>query len=299
MMSSIGIVRSGTGSCNGSFGELLQGVLPGNKKFLVNLKIKNQSNVNLTLSSCQYLEDKESRFVESYRQYSKSYKVLRNLLTDIGCHDDPFLDVQSDIPVGKGLSSSTADMIATVKAVEKALNISLKSEYIGGLLTEIEPNDGLHWPGTAAYHHTTGTLISRFDYVPPLSILGIDFGGVVDTVQFNRIPFTWSDQEMNHYKSLLQKMEEALSSHDLKLICEIATESTLLWQRINPKAGLELVQKLQRDTGALGIINTHSGTLLGLLYDPGQADMDSLLKVVRQRLSIEQVRWFHTVSASV
>ncbi len=297
-MSSPGIVRSGTGTCSGSFGELLQGVLPGNKKFLVNLKIKNCSQVNATLSSCQYFEDKESRFVESYRRFSKSYKVLRNLLTDIGCHDDPFLDVQSNIPIGKGLSSSTADMIATIKAFKKALKISLKSDYIGGLLTEIEPNDGLHWPGTAAYHHTTGKLISRFDYVPPLSILGIDFGGVVDTVQFNRLHFTWSDQEMEHYQSLLKRMEDALNARDLATVCAISTESTLLWQRINPKSELGQVQEFQRETGALGIINTHSGTLLGLMYEPGRSDAGALLKRAKEKWGAEQVRWFHTVSAS-
>jgi uncharacterized protein involved in propanediol utilization len=71
--------KIGMGECYGSFGEILQGVLPGNKKFLINLKIKNKSKVKVTFTNCQYSYEKESNYIESYRKYSKSYKGLRNI----------------------------------------------------------------------------------------------------------------------------------------------------------------------------------------------------------------------------
>jgi uncharacterized protein involved in propanediol utilization len=290
--------RTGIGACNGSFGELLQGVLPGNQKFLVNLKIKRRSHVTVNLSSCQYFAEKESRYADSYKCFSKSYKLLRNLLSDLECHDDYFIDVDSDIPIGKGLSSSTADMIATMRGLEKAMSISLKNEYVSKMLTEIEPNDGLHHPGTSAYHHTTGRLIGSFDYIPPLHILGLDLGGVVDTVAFNAVPRVWQECEMEHYESMLTRMTAALNSKDVNTICSLATESTILWQNVSPKAELEKVLNLASATGALGVLNTHSGSYLGLLYDRSKTP-ELRAELGRKALSVggfKSVDWFETIT---
>ncbi len=274
----------GQGICNGSFGELLQGVLPGNKKFLINLKIGNCSRARVHLMSSSYSREKEAQFAESYRQFSKSYKVLRNILADIGRHDDCLLEIDSNIPIGKGCSSSTADMIAAIQALAGALSLALKPEYIGRMLTEIEPNDGLHYEGTAAYHHTLGELISRFDYVPPLKILGIDFGGVIDTVEFNRTPFVWTEAEMQHYAELLELAQSYLGTADIHGLCRVATESARLWQKVNPKRHLDDVQRFMEDTGGLGIVNTHSGTFLGILYPEQRDDMAELERQVATTL---------------
>lgn len=291
-----GIIRTGEGHCNGSFGELLQGVLPGQKRFLVNLKIKNHSRARVHLSSCQYMGEKEARYAESYRRYSKSYKILRNILTDLGCHDDYLIEIDSDIPVGKGLSSSTADMVATVRAAEQALSVPLKNEYVSRMITEIEPNDGLNWPGSAAYHHTTGVLIYNWDYVPPLRILGLDLGGTIDTVEFNKKPRTWSEAETGGYRDLLKEVADAYERKDADALCRIATESTRRWQSVLPKAELPAVEALMAETGAKGIINTHSGSFLGLIYGAGHPDLESVKKLAQTRLPSASPSWFETVS---
>lgn len=287
---------TGQGTCHGSFGELLQGVLPGSKKFLVNLKIKNTSRARVHLTPSAYSNAKEVQFAESYRSYSKSYKVVRNILVDIGRHDDCYLEMESDIPVGKGCSSSTADMVASIQALASSLSLALKPNYIGRMLTEIEPNDGLHHPGTSIYHHTTGELIARFDYVPPLYILGIDFGGMIDTVEFNRTLLTWTEAEMKHYAALLDEAQELLRDEDVGGLCRIATESASLWQKANPKRQLDAVMQLMRETGGLGIVNTHSGTYLGILYADGTSNIPDLLRRAESVFSDCAVRLFETVS---
>ncbi|MBU4230839.1 MAG: kinase [Proteobacteria bacterium] len=289
---------TGEGSCHGSFGELLQGVLPGNKKFLVNLKIKNASRACLRLMSSAYSNEKEEFFAESYRRYSKSYKVLRNILADIGRHDDCLLEIDSDIPVGKGCSSSTADMIASIQALAASLSLALKPDYIGRMLTEIEPNDGLHYHGTSVYHHTSGELIGRFNYVPPLHILGIDFGGVIDTVEFNRTPFTWTEAEMEYYAVLLEDVKKFLSEEDLFGLCQVATESALLWQKVKPKNEFDCVMRFMKETGGIGIVNTHSGTFLGVLYREGSADLSEILHRAEAALPGYAMQLFNTVSCA-
>ena len=286
---------TGQGICNGSFGEILQGVLPGNRKFLVNLKVRDASRVRMHLTPSAYSNEKEAQFAESYRRFSKSYKVVRNILVDIGRHDDCYLEIESEIPVGKGCSSSTADMVASIGALTSSLSLALKPDYIGRMLTEIEPNDGLHHPGTAAYHHTTGELIARFDYVPPLRIVGIDLGGTIDTVEFNRAPFSWTEGEMERYAALLETARQALAEEDVESLCQIATESTMLWQKVNPKRQLGSVIKFARETGGLGIANTHSGTYLGILFRDGSADLHEILRRAESALPGCAVRLFETV----
>lgn len=289
---------TGQGFCHGSFGEILQGVLPGNKKFLINLKIKSASHARVHLTPSAYSNEKEAQFAESYRSYSKSYKVVRNILADIGRHDDCYLEIDSDIPVGKGCSSSTADMIASIQALASALSLALKPGYIGRMLTEIEPNDGLHFPGTSAYHHTTGELIARFDYVPPLRILGIDFGGTIDTVEFNQRPLSCSDTDMEKYAKLLEEVQQSLRDEDVEGVCRIATESTLLWQKFNPRPQLDSVMQFMRDTGGLGIANTHSGTYFGILYRDGKEDLAEVMSRAESVLPGRAMRLFETVSCA-
>jgi len=288
----------GVGDCYGSFGELLQGVLPGNKKFLVNLQIKNSARAKVHLMPSAYSIEKEALFAESYRAYSKSYKVARNILVDIGRHDDCFLEIDSDIPVGKGCSSSTADMIASIRALASAFSLALKPDYISRMLTEIEPNDGLHYKGSVVYHHTTGELIARYNYVPPLKILGIDFGGTIDTVEFNNTPINWSDAEIEHYEVLLNATQKAFIEEDIDRLCEIATESTFLWDKLNPKHHLQDVMQFMRDTGGLGIVNTHSGTYLGVLYRDEIIDIDEIQSQIPSSIAAIDLNWFETVSCS-
>jgi L-threonine kinase len=290
------ISKAGTGECYGSFGEILQGVLPGNKKFLINLKVKNKSRVEINFTSCKYSLEKEKNYIESYGKYSKSYKVLRNILTDIGYHYDIFINVDSNIPVGKGLSSSTADMVASIKALEQALSITLKKTYISKMISEIEPNDGLHYEGTCFYHHTTGELVNRFDFIPQVHILGIDFGGEFDTVKFNATSIDWSDHEMEEYAQILEDSEKAYAEEDVRKILDIATKSAMMWQKCICRPELNHLLKLKETTGALGVVNTHSGTYLGLVYEPGSVDITGIHALLQKEFPSYNIQWFQTAT---
>lgn len=287
--------RVGVGACHASFGELLQGVLPGGHKFLVNCRIRNQSRVTVQLSDPGYSSDKEKQFARSYVQFPKTYKGLRIFLGDLGRHDDCLVSVESDIPVGKGLSSSTADMVAGVRALSQALSVKLKKDYISRVLSDVEPNDGLHFDATSAYCHTEGRLLANVPWVPPFRILGVDQGGKLDTVAFNQRAIIWSQAQMARYRELLDAMTAALETHDTSRIAALASDSTRAWQKINPKADFASVFELAGTLGAQGVINTHSGTYLGLLFadDPG-LDQERLSARVAERLPSRDVAWFLT-----
>lgn len=290
------MLLTGQGSCPGSFGEILQGVLEGNRKFLINLKIKNSSHVRLTLSPSLYSSEKEAEFANSYRAFAKSYKVIRNILGDVGRHEDYLLDVRSDIPIGKGCASSTADMVASIQALSSALSLALKPDYISRMITEIEPNDGIHFPGTAIYHHTSGELIGQYDYIPAWKILAVDFGGTVDTVKFNLQPIVLPPERTSWYETLLQDAKACLHAKDSTGLASIATRSAELWQAVNPKPGFDAATRFAREQGGIGLLNTHSGTYLGILYEDGVLSSDRLLQSAQSAFPGCGVRWFETVT---
>ena len=291
---------TGSGSCHASFGELLQGVLPGGHKFLVNCRICNRSQVTVRLGEPTYSVHKEEEFAQSYARFPKTLKGLRIFLSDLGRHDDCAIAVSSDIPIGKGLSSSTADMVAGIRALAGALSLRLKDDYVSRMLTEVEPNDGLHFDHTSAYHHTEGRLIANIDWVPPWRILGIDQGGMLDTVAFNQRVIDWTDAQMTNYRDLLDRMLAALRARDAGRVASVATQSARAWQPISPKDDLDAVLNLADELGALGVINTHSGTYLGLLFaDERTLDTERLLTVTAARLPNREIAWYATTGCGV
>jgi L-threonine kinase len=287
--------RVGSAACFGSFGELLQGVLPGGHKFLINCRITNVSRVTVELSEPRFSSEKESDFAHAYARFPKTFKGLRIFLSDLGLHDDLLISIDSDIPIGKGLSSSTADMVAGVQALAEALSVKLKNEYVSKMLTEVEPNDGLHFEGTTAYHHTEGRLIANFGWVPPFRILGIEQGGVLDTVLFNQRALNWTETQTTRYAAMLESALAALDACDAPKLAEIATESAKVWQAVSPKEDLGAVLDLADDLGACGVLNTHSGTYLGLLFpDRETLDEERAAAKVAERLPRRALDWYRT-----
>jgi len=110
-------------------------------------------------------------------------------------------------------------------------------------------------------------------YLPPLTIVGLDEGGQVDTVEFNARPRPFDRARRAEYENLLFDLERAVASNDLRSLGEISTRSAVLNQEILPKTHLDLLLDMSRRYEALGVVVAHSGTHLGLLLDPDAADL--------------------------
>lgn len=286
-----------TGTCNGSFGEILQGVLPAGRKFLVNLPIKNASTATVTLSPPTYDAAKEAAFSAAYARWPKAHKAVRHLLTDLEEYSDFQLAIESDIPVGKGLSSSTADMVAALRATEKEWGRWIgRIADIDGILRRIEPNDGIQYPGTAVYFHEEGALMTQYDYVPAWVLLGFDEGGMVDTVALNALPRVWSEESKKRWEQLLEEAQGYLMAEDGDRLASIATTSADIWQLYHPKGHYEAVSEFALKTDAIGIVNTHSGTLLGVIY-PAGTPTEGNLHLAQTLFPECDIQVFETVSA--
>ncbi len=95
---------------------------------------------------------------------------------------------------------------------------------------------------------------------------------------------------------LLEEAKRALSEKNVNSLCKIATESTLLWQKVNPKSQLDIVIKFMSETSGLGVVNTHSGTYLGVLYRDGTTGLTEVLRRAEAALPGCAIQLFETVS---
>ena len=272
--------RTGIGRCFGTFGELLQGVLPGQEReFLVTLPIARYSTARFTAlpgsrEICVYPSHKE-----------KSRRLAEKLMHIFGLDSGGFLSVQSDLPAGKGCASSSADMVATALAIRSAFGISISRASLAQVMSSIEPSDGVMYRGIVSFYHRKGVLRKVLGYLPSLTIVGLDEGGQVDTVEFNRRYKPFGPARQTEYENLLLGIERAVARGDLRSLGEISTRSAILHQDILPKTHLDLLLDMRRRYGALGVVIAHSGTHLGLLLDPDSLNRSQSLPAIVTELA--------------
>ncbi|MEU8952778.1 kinase [Streptomyces sp. NPDC048518] len=264
----------GVGTAFGTFGELLQGVLPEEDgDFLVTLPVARWTMATYRPGSASGgIEVRPAGKTKALRLAhmivdSVPHHRSRSAERVGGAAAGGLLTVNSVIPEGKGLASSSADLVATARAVGRALGVPMPPARIERLLSRIEPTDGVLYPAIVAFHHRSVRLRSVLGSLPAMAVVGIDEGGSVDTVDFNRIPKPFTQADRRAYADLLGRLTRAVRRQDLAEVGRIATRSALMNQRLRHKALLEPVREICREVGGLGVAVGHSGTTLGVLVD--------------------------------
>ncbi len=257
----------GVSSTYGTFGELLQGALPDRPDraegdFLVTLPITRWATATFRTSDDPATLDVVPRHKE------KALRLVSMILADLPSPVGGRLTIDSTLPEGKGLASSSADLVATARAVGNALGVAMPPRRIEVYLSRIEPTDGVLYPGIVAFQHRSVRLLSRLGSLPPMVVVSVDEGGAVDTVDFNRIPKPFTAAHKREYADLLERLSVAVARHDLAAVGAVATRSAQLNQMLRHKWTLAPLLDVCRDVGGLGIVTSHSGTTLGILLDP-------------------------------
>lgn len=252
--------RIGFGRAFGTFGELLQGVLPSNQNFLVTFPINKFSRATFIRKENHSLQVFPSNKV-------KTLKLAELLLNHYDLPLEGLLYIDSDIPEGKGLASSSADLVAAARAIKMGYDLDFTPRKLEELMGKIEPTDGVMHQGIVSYYHVEVRIKKFLGSLPKLIILGIDEGGEVDTINFNRNKIYFSSHEKQQYADLLYQLEEAVMRQHLTEIGIIATMSAKLNQKIKKNAHLNDLIKINQEINGLGVIAAHSGTCLGILLE--------------------------------
>ncbi|MFG2466168.1 kinase [Streptomyces canus] len=231
----------------------------------------------------------EFQFVSSRREVvvQPSHKTKSRLLAECilrahGHHGGGYLTITTDLPEGKGLASSSADLVATARAVGEALGVRLTEKEIELFLRGIEPSDGVMYPGIVTFYHREVRLREKLGFLPPLTIVAHDVGGMVDTVRFNQAKKSRSEADKREYAHLLRELAHAVQAGDLQAVGEISTRSAEMNSTLSPREHFDDLLRICRDVGGLGLVLAHSGTNLGVLLPGDEAEQADSVEYVRK-----------------
>ncbi|WP_379969807.1 kinase [Ectobacillus sp. sgz5001026] len=253
-------MKMGTGSCFGTFGELVQGVHQ-ERPFLITLPIP-------ALQSRAVFIPNDRTDITGPSFYKKAILACKSLLQCFEITSGGCLYMDSNIPVGKGMASSSADLIASMKAVAASYELPVSEEILSILASSIEPTDGVMYDGIVAYDYKSGRLLESFGQLPPCRLIGIDTGGTVNTIAFNQLPKSYTNEEKQQCSKAYHLIREGMKSHNLSDIFRASTMSAAINQRFLPNPYFHTFFRLHETYGG-GIVVAHSGTMIGLLiaYD--------------------------------
>jgi L-threonine kinase len=199
---------------------------------------------------------------------------------NLGAH----FEIDSKIPLGKGMASSTADIGAASLATASALKKEISPQEIIRIALSIEPTDGTLFNGIVIFDHRNGALFKFLGKAPDMEILVIDLGGEVDTLEFNKKDLIKINQEREgEIKEALKLVEKGIKRKNPGLIAKGATISAFSNQRILYKPALDRIWKIAQEAGALGINVAHSGTVVGVLAEPSKVNFKELKNSLQGR----------------
>lgn len=200
------------------------------------------------------------------------------------------LELDGRLPRGKGLASSTAEIVAVVAALLGAYGRRATPLLLARIAAGIEPSDGLMFPGIVAFAHRRGRLLQAFGPPPDLDVFIFDTGGRVDTIAFNRRAdlARLNAAKEPEVREALALLREGMRRRDAAAVAQAATLSAFAHQRILPKPGLETLPQHLSATGGLGLCVAHSGTVVGLLYPAGAGADPTLIRYLRRHVA---ARW--------
>jgi len=264
----------------GTCGELVQGISENNN-FQVTCPI------NLFSYICLELSDTDNKELSNFPLELKSQQALISTLNYFGFNKkDINLDIEifSKIPNGKGMGSSSADIIGIILGVSILLKKKISIDVVAKLALVIEPTDGIMYEDIVCFDHLKKGFLERIGQPPLLDVLVIDPGGCVDTLEFNQRK-DLVKLRLENQKDIVQSLQlvkRGIREKNIKLLGEGATLSALCNQKILFKKELEKVILTSCKMGAVGVNVAHSGVVLGVLLPPNYSEIKNLKKEIKK-----------------
>jgi len=272
--------------CPGSMGELVQGFREG-KEVLISLPIDRYSEMEV-------IWQEEKREKEKRNILWKSEKALEIALREWGMEhlvgQVAFRRLR-EIPEGKGLASSTADIAALLGALARLLGRPLREEEIARIALQVEPTDGVFFSELSVFDHLEGQVKLSLPLPRYLGVVVVELPGKRDTLTLDRekLRKNW-ERHRRDVEEAFYLVERGLEEGDLSLVGRGATLSGEIVQEAEKEDLWEKVISLYREIGAVGVNRAHTGRALGILFDRRVYAPQEMLSRVREALKGEEVK---------
>lgn len=269
-------LRIGTGRATGHHGELLQGVFEGSDgrlhRGLITLPMACEVSV------ATFWPSPDGTVTTRPEHRTKAARAAKLALAHLGlAQTGGELTIESSIPLGHGYGSSTADVVAAIRAVADAAGRPLRSDTICRLASEAEgASDAIAYENqTVLFAQREGRAIEHLGgELPPLVVIGIrTMCTPIDTLALP--PARYSTFEIELFRALRGAARRAVLYQDPRLLGKLASCSAWISQRHLPKPQFHEFAQLAEAHGACGVQVSHSGTLLGALFDAAQSGLEA------------------------
>lgn len=254
------------GVCPASCGEFVQGVLDS-EEYL--------SSYAINLFSVATLEEGKEVIHKGPR---KSRRAMELVFEKFGIPVDETkkisLNINSQIPIGKGMASSTADIGATIKATLSMLGGSLTGEEISKLAVKIEATDSLLLNRHSIFNPLTADIKKYLGGIDNTKVVILEPNDILDTKSIRMTPNykMYKLQNKQIIEESFSLLDQGLAKNDLSLVGKACTYSSLANENIHKKPFLKEIIEVSNKFGCYGVNIAHSGTVVGILMDKEMDD---------------------------
>ncbi|SCI43021.1 MULTISPECIES: GHMP family kinase ATP-binding protein [unclassified Romboutsia] len=249
------------GICPASCGEFVQGFM-NEEEYLCSYAIDLYSTV--------IIEEKIEDIIIGPQKSRKAIElVFKHFNLPIRESKKISLNINSEIPTGKGMASSTADIGATIKATLSLIDKHMTSEEISKLAAKIEPTDSIFIEEANIFNPLSGELIKYLGNIKNSKVLILEPDKAINTRKIRKTPNYMETKLKNKdlIKEAFYLLEEGIRKNDLDLVGKACTISSLANENIHQKLGLNKIIEISNQYGAYGVNIAHSGTVVGILLD--------------------------------
>lgn len=252
-----------SGVCNGTLGELLQApVLYEDKVEIAILSLPIQR-----FSWVYFMQDAEANCDTSMGFRSKCKYAMELYLqrNNLELPEGRWV-FSSELVCGRGMASSTADIVATLRCMDTIFNRQSSYSEIADILRNIERSDSIYMDTYALYLSSRQKPIHILPNNSGFHVYYIDEGNKVDTEGVTETLLSHYHSNLAEYTKYVSQMVSAFEHSDLFEIAKCATHSSILGHHAIPKKTMDVVLENQHRLKANGIVVAHTGSLIGYLF---------------------------------
>ena len=276
------------GVCPASCGEFVQGVLD-NEEYL--------SSYAINLFSVATLEEGKEVIHTGPKKSRRAMElVFEKFNIPVDESKKISLNINSQIPIGKGMASSTADIGATINATLSMLGKTLTGEEISKLAVKIEATDSLLLNRHSIFNPLTADIKKYMGGIDNAKVVILEPDDILDTKSIRMTPNyrMYKMQNKEIIRESFSLLDEGLAKNDLSLVGKACTYSSLANENIHKKPFLKEIIEISDKFGCYGVNIAHSGTVIGILMDKEMDDK----RVIQYLREIEISKYYKKIYTS-
>lgn len=257
-------MRKGFGCCPGTCGELVQGYM-GKDECISSYCIDLFSTATIwkNISEKPHFKTKKKKSIEAIELVFEHFGLDKSEVEKLN------VNIKSNIPMGKGMASSTADIGASIMATLDYLDKYMSPEDISKLVAKIEPTDSIFHRNICIFDSIKGEVKRDLGVFENKKVLILEPALKISTVKLrNQKSYKQITKENREItRNSFKLLNHGFESYDMNLIKRACINSAIANEKVKKTPFLEELISFA-DSYNMDFINiAHTGSVVGMVFD--------------------------------